>query len=96
MLPSCRLLVSLSTLIKIQVNKKLGTHAVVFRNDLLDCRIAVCSNGVLQSFEDNFDYTLISQFICGVVNEEILGAQVHAYVAKGMTRRSLLQSNLPR
>jgi len=37
--------------------------------------------GVLQSFEDNFDYTLISQFICGVVNEEILGAQVHAYVA---------------
>eukprot|EP01127_Copromyxa_protea_P001553 TRINITY_DN11526_c0_g1_i1.p1 TRINITY_DN11526_c0_g1~~TRINITY_DN11526_c0_g1_i1.p1 ORF type:complete len:689 (-),score=170.12 TRINITY_DN11526_c0_g1_i1:77-1960(-) len=65
----------------LQVNKKLGTHAVVFRNDLLDCRIAVCSLPVLQSFEDNFDYTLISQFICGVVNEEILGAQVHAYVA---------------
>eukprot|EP01126_Amoeba_proteus_P063220 TRINITY_DN8695_c0_g1_i1.p1 TRINITY_DN8695_c0_g1~~TRINITY_DN8695_c0_g1_i1.p1 ORF type:complete len:583 (-),score=109.60 TRINITY_DN8695_c0_g1_i1:42-1790(-) len=59
-----------------------STLALRLRNDLLDTRISICSAGLLQSFEDNFDYTLISQFVRGVVNEEILGAQVHAYVAK--------------
>jgi len=49
----------------------------------MDCRIAVCARDIVDQFRDNFDYTLLSQFIKGVVDEEILGAKIHANVIKG-------------
>jgi translation initiation factor eIF-2B subunit epsilon len=53
------------------------------RYDVMDCRISVCSPEVLYQFKDNFDYTKISQYISGVVNEEILGAKIYACFISG-------------
>lgn len=58
-------------------------HLVKCRFDVMDCRIAVCSPEVLYQFKDNFDYTKISQYVSGVVNEEILGAKIHACFISG-------------
>eukprot|EP01129_Flabellula_baltica_P010539 TRINITY_DN4468_c0_g1_i1.p1 TRINITY_DN4468_c0_g1~~TRINITY_DN4468_c0_g1_i1.p1 ORF type:complete len:538 (+),score=113.70 TRINITY_DN4468_c0_g1_i1:24-1637(+) len=54
------------------------------RYDVLDCNIAVCHPEVLFQFQENFDYKTVSQFIVGVIREEILSAKVHChFVEKG-------------
>ncbi|KAI4891276.1 hypothetical protein NFI96_016475 [Prochilodus magdalenae] len=53
------------------------------RHDLLDCHISICSPQVAQLFTDNFDYQTRNDFVRGIlVNEEILGNQIHMYVSK--------------
>uniref|UniRef100_W5LKI8 Translation initiation factor eIF2B subunit epsilon n=1 Tax=Astyanax mexicanus TaxID=7994 RepID=W5LKI8_ASTMX len=53
------------------------------RHDLLDCHISICSPQVAQLFTDNFDYQTRNHFVRGIlVNEEILGNQIHMYVSK--------------
>ncbi|XP_017512867.2 translation initiation factor eIF2B subunit epsilon isoform X2 [Manis javanica] len=55
--------------------------AVEIRYDLLDCHISICSPQVAQLFTDNFDYQTRDDFVRGLlVNEEILGNQIHMYV----------------
>ncbi|XP_036731150.2 translation initiation factor eIF-2B subunit epsilon isoform X2 [Manis pentadactyla] len=55
--------------------------AVEIRYDLLDCHISICSPQVAQLFTDNFDYQTRNDFVRGLlVNEEILGNQIHMYV----------------
>ncbi|XP_058044010.1 translation initiation factor eIF-2B subunit epsilon [Ahaetulla prasina] len=54
---------------------------VQVRNDLLDCHISLCSPQVAELFTDNFDYQTRDDFVRGLlVNEEVLGNQIHMYV----------------
>lgn len=58
-----------------------GGDGVEIRYDLLDCHISICSPQVAQLFTDNFDYQTRDDFVRGLlVNEEILGNQIHMHV----------------
>ncbi|XP_069474935.1 translation initiation factor eIF2B subunit epsilon [Ambystoma mexicanum] len=60
-----------------------GTGEVELRHDLLDCHISICSPQVAELFTDNFDYQTRDDFVRGIlVNEEILGNQIHMYVTQ--------------
>ncbi|CAL1580102.1 unnamed protein product [Knipowitschia caucasica] len=53
------------------------------RHDILDCHISICSPQVAELFTDNFDYQTRDDFVRGIlVNEEILGNQIHMHVTK--------------
>uniref|UniRef100_A0A8C0V0D3 Translation initiation factor eIF2B subunit epsilon n=1 Tax=Cyanistes caeruleus TaxID=156563 RepID=A0A8C0V0D3_CYACU len=55
---------------------------VEVRHDLLDCHISICSPQVAELFTDNFDYQTRDDFVRGLlVNEEVLGNQIHMHVA---------------
>ncbi|XP_067898859.1 translation initiation factor eIF-2B subunit epsilon [Heterodontus francisci] len=54
---------------------------IEIRHDLLDCHISICSPQVAELFTDNFDYQTRDDFVRGIlVNEEILGNQMHMHV----------------
>ncbi|XP_073445368.1 translation initiation factor eIF2B subunit epsilon [Dendrobates tinctorius] len=56
---------------------------IELRHDLLDCHISICSPQVAELFTDNFDYQTRDDFVRGIlVNEEILGNQIHLYVTQ--------------
>ncbi|XP_068137400.1 translation initiation factor eIF2B subunit epsilon [Hyperolius riggenbachi] len=56
---------------------------VELRHDLLDCHISICSPQVAELFTDNFDYQTRDDFVRGIlVNEEILGNQIHLHVTQ--------------
>ncbi|KAG9493852.1 hypothetical protein GDO78_001625 [Eleutherodactylus coqui] len=56
---------------------------IELRHDLLDCHISICSPQVAELFTDNFDYQTRDDFVRGIlVNEEILGNQIHIYVTQ--------------
>ncbi|EDO18139.1 hypothetical protein Kpol_1031p45 [Vanderwaltozyma polyspora DSM 70294] len=51
------------------------------RNDLIDCRIDICSQQVPPLFQDNFDYqSLRSDFVKGVISSDLLRKGVYAYI----------------
>ncbi|CCC68374.1 hypothetical protein NCAS_0B02900 [Naumovozyma castellii] len=53
----------------------------VLRNDLIDCRIDICTPHVPPTFQDNFDYqTLRSDFVKGVISSDLLGKHIYAYI----------------
>ncbi|CAH2248339.1 translation initiation factor eIF-2B subunit epsilon [Pelobates cultripes] len=59
------------------------TDEVELRHDLLDCHISICSPQVAELFTDNFDYQTRDDFVRGIlVNEEILGNQIHLHVTQ--------------
>ncbi|KAM4694935.1 translation initiation factor eIF2B subunit epsilon [Discoglossus pictus] len=56
---------------------------IELRHDLLDCHISICSPQVAELFTDNFDYQTRDDFVRGIlVNEEILGNQIHLHVTQ--------------
>ncbi|KAJ8011457.1 hypothetical protein DPEC_G00058410 [Dallia pectoralis] len=58
-----------------------GSDEFEVRYDLLDCNISICSPQVAELFTDNFDYQTRNDFVRGLlVNEEILGNQIHLHV----------------
>uniref|UniRef100_A0AAY5EKI3 Translation initiation factor eIF2B subunit epsilon n=1 Tax=Electrophorus electricus TaxID=8005 RepID=A0AAY5EKI3_ELEEL len=58
-------------------------HSFEIRHDLLDCHVSICSPQVAELFTDNFDYQTRNDFVRGIlVNEEILGNQIHMYVSQ--------------
>ncbi|XP_023653972.1 translation initiation factor eIF2B subunit epsilon [Paramormyrops kingsleyae] len=58
-----------------------GSDEFEIRYDLLDCHISICSPQVAELFTDNFDYQTRNDFVRGIlVNEEILGNQIHLHV----------------
>ncbi|XP_066537082.1 translation initiation factor eIF-2B subunit epsilon [Hoplias malabaricus] len=60
-----------------------GSDEFEIRHDLLDCHISICSPQVAELFTDNFDYQTRNDFVRGIlVNEEILGNQIHMFVSK--------------
>uniref|UniRef100_A0A8C5C4V2 Translation initiation factor eIF2B subunit epsilon n=1 Tax=Gadus morhua TaxID=8049 RepID=A0A8C5C4V2_GADMO len=60
-----------------------GSEDFEIRHDLLDCHISICSPQVAELFTDNFDYQTRNDFVRGMlVNEEILGNQIHMHVTK--------------
>ncbi|CCH62613.1 hypothetical protein TBLA_0H03320 [Henningerozyma blattae CBS 6284] len=60
----------------------------VLRNDLIDCRIDICSPQVPPLFQDNFDYqTLRSDFVKGVISNDLLGKSVYAYITNEYAMR---------
>uniref|UniRef100_A0A8C2BD19 Translation initiation factor eIF2B subunit epsilon n=1 Tax=Cyprinus carpio TaxID=7962 RepID=A0A8C2BD19_CYPCA len=60
-----------------------GSDEFEIRFDLLDCHISICSPQVAELFTDNFDYQTKNDFVRGLlVNEEILGNQIHMHVTR--------------
>ncbi|AWP04553.1 putative translation initiation factor eIF-2B subunit epsilon [Scophthalmus maximus] len=60
-----------------------GSDEFEIRHDLLDCHISICSPQVAELFTDNFDYQTRNDFVRGLlVNEEILGNQIHMHITK--------------
>ncbi|XP_003457489.1 translation initiation factor eIF2B subunit epsilon [Oreochromis niloticus] len=60
-----------------------GSDEFEIRHDLLDSHISICSPQVAELFTDNFDYQTRDDFVRGLlVNEEILGNQIHVHVTK--------------
>lgn len=52
----------------------------VIRNDLIDCRIDICTPHVPPIFQENFDYqSLRTDFVKGVISSDILGKHIYAY-----------------
>ncbi|CCK68124.1 translation initiation factor eIF2B catalytic subunit epsilon KNAG_0A04520 [Huiozyma naganishii CBS 8797] len=53
----------------------------VIRNDLIDCRIDICTPHVPPIFQENFDYeSLRTDFVRGVISSDILGKHIYAYI----------------
>ncbi|QLG73953.1 hypothetical protein HG535_0F04650 [Zygotorulaspora mrakii] len=60
----------------------------VIRNDLIDCRIDICSPLVPAVFQENFDYQMLrSDFIKGVLTSDLLSKHVYAYVTEEYANR---------
>ncbi|GMM52905.1 translation initiation factor eIF2B catalytic subunit epsilon [Starmerella bacillaris] len=54
---------------------------VAFRNDLIDCRIDICSMDVPALFTENFDYEhLRDDFVRGVLTSDLLGKTIYAHI----------------
>ncbi|XP_055894837.1 translation initiation factor eIF-2B subunit epsilon-like [Biomphalaria glabrata] len=51
---------------------------IIYRNDLMDCQISICSPIVPSLFTDNFDFLTRENFVKGILeNEEITGYKIH-------------------
>ena len=58
------------------------------RNDLIDCRIDICTPHVPPIFQDNFDYqSLRTDFVRGVISSDILGKSIYAYITNDYATR---------
>lgn len=58
-----------------------GVDEFVMRNDLIDCRIDICSPHVPPIFQENFDYQLLrTDFVKGVISSDLLGKHIYAYL----------------
>lgn len=58
------------------------------RNDLIDCRIDICTPHVPPIFQDNFDYqSLRTDFVRGVISSDILGKSIYAYITSDYATR---------
>ncbi|AQZ11348.1 GCD6 (YDR211W) [Zygosaccharomyces parabailii] len=58
-----------------------GVDEFVLRNDLIDCRIDICSPQVPAIFQENFDYQMLrSDFVKGVLSSDLLRKHVYAYI----------------
>lgn len=67
----------------VQIDPELleGVDEFSIRNDLIDCRIDICTPHVPPIFQDNFDYqSLRTDFVRGVISSDILGKNIYAYI----------------
>lgn len=54
---------------------------VAFRNDLIDCRIDICTMDVPALFTENFDYEhLRDDFVRGILTSDLLGKTIYAHI----------------
>jgi len=73
-----------STELQVELDIFAEHSQVQMRNDLIDCRIDICSPEVLMLFADNFDYQDLRQdFMRGILSSEILGSKIYAHVISG-------------
>lgn len=75
--------------IPIDASELLKLTEVAFRNDLIDCRVDICSMDVPALFTENFDYEhLRDDFVRGVLTSDLLGKTIYAHIiADGYTAR---------
>lgn len=60
----------------------------IIRNDLIDCRIDICSPLVPAIFQENFDYQMLrTDFIKGVLSSDLLSKHVYAYITDEYANR---------
>lgn len=74
---------SLNNLGKVALDAELlqDHEAVSFRNDLIDCRIDICTIDVPALFTENFDYDhLRSHFVSGILTSDLLGKTIYAHI----------------
>lgn len=58
------------------------------RNDLIDCRIDICTPHVPPIFQENFDYqNLREDFVKGVISSDILGKHIYVYLSNSYGAR---------
>lgn len=54
---------------------------VAFRNDLIDCRIDICTVDVPALFQENFDYDNIrADFVRGILTSDLLGKTIYTHI----------------
>lgn len=54
---------------------------VAFRNDLIDCRLDICTIDVPALFTENFDYNqLRSDFVKGILTSDLLGKTIYTHI----------------
>lgn len=67
--------------IPIDASELLKLTEVAFRNDLIDCRIDICTMDVPALFTENFDYEhLRDDFVRGVLTSDLLGKTIYAHI----------------
>jgi translation initiation factor eIF-2B subunit epsilon len=69
----------------IHLSKEITAHHtnVLFRNDLYDCNIEVCTPEVPALFTENFDYDdLRRDFVNGVLTSDLMAKNIYCYIAK--------------
>ena len=55
---------------------------VLFRNDLYDCNVEICTPEVPALFTENFDYEdLRRDFVNGVLTSDLLSKNIYCYIA---------------
>ena len=55
----------------------------MFRNDLYDCNIEICSPEVPALFTENFDYEDLRQdLVNGVLTSDLISKNIYCYIAK--------------
>ncbi|GCE98255.1 translation initiation factor eIF-2B epsilon subunit, GEF [Zygosaccharomyces mellis] len=83
-LPSSKL----KTSVEIDPDLLEGVDEFVLRNDLIDCRIDICSPLVPAIFQENFDYQMLrSDFVKGVLSSDLLRKHVYAYITEEYAAR---------
>ncbi len=56
---------------------------IVLKNDLIDCRVDICTPQVLSTFQENFDYQFLrADWVKGVLSSDLLRKHVYTYITK--------------
>lgn len=74
---------TLNKLDKLQLDSEvLQEHdAISIRNDLIDCRIDICTIDVPALFTENFDYDhLRTHFVSGILTSDLLGKTIYTHI----------------
>lgn len=67
--------------IEVDAGELLKLPAVEFRNDLIDCRIDICTVDVPALFTENFDYeSLRDDFVSGILTSDLLGKTIYCHI----------------
>ncbi|QPG76013.1 hypothetical protein FOA43_003399 [Brettanomyces nanus] len=55
----------------------------VVKNDLIDCRVDICTPQVLTTFQENFDYQFLrADWVKGVLSSDLLRKHIYAYITR--------------
>lgn len=66
---------------EVEASELLKLPEVEFRNDLIDCRIDICTVDVPALFTENFDYeSLRDDFVNGILTSDLLGKTIYGHI----------------
>ncbi|VEU24285.1 DEKNAAC105520 [Brettanomyces naardenensis] len=55
----------------------------VVKNDLIDCRVDICTPQVLTTFQENFDYQFLrADWVKGVLGSDLLRKHIYTYITR--------------
>lgn len=69
--------------VEIDASELLKLTEVAFRNDLIDCRIDICTMDVPALFTENFDYQYLrDDLVRGILTSDLLGKTIYTHIIK--------------
>ena len=67
--------------VRVESAELLKLTEVAFRNDLIDCRVDICTMDVPALFTENFDYEYLrDDFVTGVLTSDLLGKTIYTHI----------------